>query len=82
VTSRGDLHERREAKLDKMRIEHYGAAFVRLDGSRLGGQTDGEPLRRNPPAQAKIEAGGRNDLRIGKLALGEQAIPIFSPSRR
>ena len=28
-----------------------------------------EPLRRNPPAQAKIEAGGRNDLRIGKLAL-------------
>ena len=33
------------------------------------GQAVGEPLRRNPPAQAKIEAGGRNDLRIGKLAL-------------
>jgi hypothetical protein len=31
--------------------------------------TDGEALRRNPPAQAKIEARSRNDLRIGKLAL-------------
>ena len=33
------------------------------------GQAVGEPLRGNPSAQAKIEAGGRNDLRIGKLAL-------------
>ena len=33
-----------------------------------GGRAVGEPLRRNPPAQAeRIEAGGRNDLaRIGQ----------------
>ena len=42
--------------------------------------TSSAPLRRNPPAQAKVEAGGRHDVRIGKLALvgAEVTLEILS----
>ena len=65
MTSGGGLHE---GKLDKRewRTTVRTSLVLMVPAS---GSADGEPLRRNPPAQAKIEAGGRNDLRIGKLAL-------------
>jgi hypothetical protein len=41
---RGSLHERREAKLHKMRVKDHCAGFVGLDGPGLGRQADSPVL--------------------------------------